>query len=114
MGATPKITVDLLRKYDRPGPRYTSYPTAVEFAETFGPADYVARLAEADRADGALSVYAHLPFCEHRCTFCGCHVVITKDRDIVATYLDHLHREIDLLASHLPHRRRVAQYHWGG
>jgi len=114
MTATPRITLELLQKYDRPGPRYTSYPTAVEFAETFGPAEYVARLAEADRNPGALSLYAHLPFCEHRCTFCGCHVVITKDQDIVAKYLGYLHREIDLLAAHLPNRRRVSQYHWGG
>jgi oxygen-independent coproporphyrinogen-3 oxidase len=114
MTATPKITIDLLQKYDRPGPRYTSYPTAVEFAETFGPAEYAERLAMADRADGALSLYAHLPFCVHRCTFCGCHVVITKDQEIVGKYLGYLHREIDLLAAHLPHRRRVSQYHWGG
>jgi oxygen-independent coproporphyrinogen-3 oxidase len=114
MTATPRITVELLQKYDRPGPRYTSYPTAVEFAESFGPADYAARLAEADRMAGPLSLYAHLPFCEHRCTFCGCHVVITKDQDVVAKYLGYLHREIDMLAAHLPHRRRVSQYHWGG
>jgi len=114
MTATPKITVDLLKAYDRPGPRYTSYPTAVEFSEAFGPAEYPARLAAADRASGPLSLYAHLPFCEHRCTFCGCHVVITKDEDIVEKYLGYLHREIDLLAAHLPNRRRVSQYHWGG
>jgi len=114
MAATPRITIDLLKKYDRPGPRYTSYPTAVEFTETFGPAEYAARLAEADRATGPLSLYAHLPFCEHRCTFCGCHVVITKDQAIVEKYLGYLHREIDLLAAHLPNRRRVSQYHWGG
>jgi oxygen-independent coproporphyrinogen-3 oxidase len=111
---TPRITVELLKKYDRPGPRYTSYPTAVEFQEAFGPAEYVARLDEADGAAGPLSLYAHLPFCEHRCTFCGCHVVITKDQDIVENYLGYLHREIDLLAAHLPNRRRVSQYHWGG
>ncbi len=114
MTATPKITVELLQKYDRPGPRYTSYPTAVEFASSFGPGEYVARLAEADRAAGSLSLYAHLPFCEHRCTFCGCHVVITKDQEIVEKYLGYLHREIDLLVEHLPNRRRVSQYHWGG
>jgi oxygen-independent coproporphyrinogen-3 oxidase len=114
MSATPKITVDLLQKYDRPGPRYTSYPTAVEFAESFGPAEYAARLGQADTLDQPLSLYAHLPFCEHRCTFCGCHVVITKDQEIVAKYLGYLHREIDMLAAALPHRRRVSQYHWGG
>jgi oxygen-independent coproporphyrinogen-3 oxidase len=114
MTASPKITLELLRRYDRPGPRYTSYPTAVEFAERYGPAEYAASLADADRGQGALSLYAHLPFCEHRCTFCGCHVVITKDQDVVEKYLGYLHREIDLLAAHLPRRRRVSQYHWGG
>ncbi|HUC42786.1 MAG TPA: oxygen-independent coproporphyrinogen III oxidase [Candidatus Sulfotelmatobacter sp.] len=114
MTATPRITVDLLRKYDRPGPRYTSYPTAVEFASTFGPAQYVSRLEEADRTEAPLSLYTHLPFCEHRCTFCGCHVVITQDPAVVTRYLGYLHREIDMLAAHLPHRRRVSQYHWGG
>ncbi len=114
MTAAPNITMELLRKHDRPGPRYTSYPTAVEFAETFGPAEYDARLAEADREAGPLSLYAHLPFCGHRCTFCGCHVVITSDDEIVETYLGYLHREIDLVAAHLPSRRRVSQYHWGG
>lgn len=114
MSATPRITVDLLRKYDRPGPRYTSYPTAVEFKESFGPEDYAARLDAADAVEGPLSLYAHLPFCEHRCTFCGCHVVITRDPEVVAKYLGYLHREIDLLAARLPHRRHVSQYHWGG
>jgi oxygen-independent coproporphyrinogen III oxidase len=114
MSTTPKITVELLKKYDKPGPRYTSYPTAVEFSETYGPAEYAARLAQADALDQPLSLYAHLPFCEHRCTFCGCHVVITKDQEIVEKYLGYLHREIDKLAAALPHRRRVSQYHWGG
>jgi oxygen-independent coproporphyrinogen-3 oxidase len=111
---TPRITLELLQKYDRPGPRYTSYPTAVEFTEAYGPDEYVARLAEANRTEGTLSLYTHLPFCEHRCTFCGCHVVITRDEDVVEKYLRYLHREVDLLAAHLPRRRRVSQYHWGG
>ncbi len=114
MSGNGRITIELLRRYDRPGPRYTSYPTAVEFNESFGPADYATRLSQADGTPGPLSLYAHLPFCEHRCTFCGCHVVITKDERIVERYLDYLHREIDLLASHLPNRRTVSQYHWGG
>ena len=92
MTETPKLTAELLQKYDRPGPRYTSYPTAVEFSESFGPAEYVAKLADADRATGPLSLYTHLPFCEHRCTFCGCHVVITQDQSIVERYLGYLHR----------------------
>lgn len=113
--ARAEVTVDLLKKYDRPGPRYTSYPTAVEFHEGFTPETYAAKLAEADTASGdPLSFYVHLPFCHERCSFCGCHVVIARDPAIATNYMGYLHREIDLLASHLPNRRRVSQYHWGG
>jgi oxygen-independent coproporphyrinogen-3 oxidase len=69
---------ELLKQYDRPGPRYTSYPTAVEFTSSFGGPDYRARLAEAaTHVDARLSLYEHMPFCGHRCTSCGCAVVIT-------------------------------------
>jgi oxygen-independent coproporphyrinogen-3 oxidase len=109
------VAVDLLRRYDRPGPRYTSYPTAVEFDDRFTEADYRARLARADEAgQEPLSLYVHLPFCAERCTFCGCNVVITRKRGVSVAYLDVLAREIDLVAEALPRRRRVAQLHWGG
>jgi oxygen-independent coproporphyrinogen-3 oxidase len=112
---TIDVTLELLKRYDRPGPRYTSYPTAVEFHDGFTAADYAERLARADeRVAEPLSFYAHLPFCEERCAFCGCHVVITRKREVAAKYLDFLHREIDLLAAALPRRRTISQYHWGG
>jgi len=105
----------LLQRYDRPGPRYTSYPTAVEFGEEYDQAAYRERLARADQAyDEPLSFYVHIPFCDERCSYCGCNVVITKKRRVAVEYLDHLHREIDLLAAELPQRRRISQYHWGG
>jgi oxygen-independent coproporphyrinogen III oxidase len=105
----------LIRRYDRPGPRYTSYPTAVEFNERFGAADYEARLADAAaRRDEPLSLYLHIPFCEARCAYCGCAVVATRKRDVAATYLEYLGREITRLAASLDGRRRVVQYHWGG
>lgn len=109
----PLIDSELLQRYDRPGPRYTSYPTAVEFSEDFGAGDYAAAL---DRLDpgSEISLYAHLPFCEHLCTFCGCHVVITRKRDVAAEYLDYLDREIDLVRRRLPPDLQVVQYHWGG
>ena len=111
----PPTTLELLARYDRPGPRYTSYPTAVEFGPDFGEAEFRARLEAADAlADAPLSLYAHLPFCEERCLFCGCNVVITKHHGVADRYLDHVIREIDLLARHLPRRRRLAQLHWGG
>jgi oxygen-independent coproporphyrinogen III oxidase len=106
---------ELIRRYDRPGPRYTSYPTAVEFHEGFGHPEYAACLeAAAGRRNDALSLYVHIPFCESRCAYCGCAVVATKKRDVAATYLDYLAREITMLAGALGGRRRVVQYHWGG
>jgi len=113
MSAAP-ATTELLARYDRPGPRYTSYPTALEFRADFGEAEQARRLAAANREDSPLSLYAHLPFCEERCLYCGCNVVITKHRDVAARYLDALLREVELLAAQLPDRRRVAQLHWGG
>jgi oxygen-independent coproporphyrinogen-3 oxidase len=106
---------DLLARYDRPGPRYTSYPTAVEFHDGVTPEVYAAQLSGADAlVSEPFSVYVHLPFCEERCAFCGCNVVITKHQDVAARYLDYLDREIDLVAACLPRRRRIAQLHWGG
>jgi oxygen-independent coproporphyrinogen-3 oxidase len=110
-----EVTLELLRRYDRPGPRYTSYPTAVEFHDGYGESDYREKLARADeQAEAPLSLYVHLPFCAQRCSFCGCHVVITRKSEVAARYLDYLHREIEMLAAALPRRRRVSQYHWGG
>jgi oxygen-independent coproporphyrinogen III oxidase len=110
-----RVPIDLLRKYDRPGPRYTSYPTAVEFHDRFGDEGYRRRLAlAAQHPDEPLSLYVHLPFCRERCTFCGCMVVITRKPDVAAKYLAYLEREVDMLADALGPRRRVVQYHWGG
>jgi oxygen-independent coproporphyrinogen-3 oxidase len=110
-------TVDLtalIERYDRPGPRYTSYPTAVEFHTGFSQADYRARLRTASASGAPLSLYVHVPFCEERCAYCGCAVIATKRHDVAATYLAYLQREIAMLAEALGTRRRVVQYHWGG
>ena len=78
----------LLARYDRPGPRYTSYPTAIEFHDGITHDLYVDRLARLNRAgDQPLSAYMHLPFCEQRCSFCGCNVVITPHREVASRYL---------------------------
>src|SRR5262249_23759565 len=82
--------VSLIRRYDRPGPRYTSYPTAVEFAAAFDELAYREQLARAAASEGPLSLYVHLPFCEERCSFCGCSVIITKKREVAAHYLSYL------------------------
>jgi oxygen-independent coproporphyrinogen III oxidase len=110
-----RVPIDLLRRYDKPGPRYTSYPTAVEFHEGFGEDAYRRRLAAAAQQPGEpLSLYVHLPFCRERCTFCGCMVVITRKPDVSVKYLGYLEREVAMLADALGSRRRVVQYHWGG
>lgn len=104
----------LLQKHDKPGPRYTSYPTAVEFHEGVDAQVAEKHLAAADAAEGPLSVYVHLPFCEKRCHFCGCHVIISPDKAPASPYLDLLKREIELIAKRLPNRRQIAQLHLGG
>ena len=108
-------TAELLARYDRPGPRYTSYPTALSFHEGVGEEEYLERLARADAlGDAPLSLYAHLPFCRERCLYCGCNVVITPHHRIARDYLANLLEELDLLARHLPRRRTLSQLHWGG
>jgi oxygen-independent coproporphyrinogen-3 oxidase len=110
-----KVTADVLAKYDRPGPRYTSYPTAVEFHESFTPQRYLEKLEEASRTpDEPLSLYVHLPFCRARCSFCGCNVIITQKEGVADAYLDQLVREIALVSERLGKRTKVVQYHWGG
>ena len=111
--AATAVDGELLAKYDRPGPRYTSYPTAVEFSEDFVAADYVRRL-QALTVDDEISLYVHVPFCEHRCHFCGCHVIATHHQEVAANYLSYLEREIALVADQREHRPKVVQYHWGG
>ena len=105
----------LIDRYDRPGPRYTSYPTAVEFHTGFSTEDYRGRLdAASTHTDQALSLYVHVPFCEHRCAYCGCAVIATRKREVAVRYLEYLEREIGMVAAALGGRRRVVQYHWGG
>lgn len=118
----PSARADIARlvaAHDRPGPRYTSYPTAVEFRTHeeggIGELDARARLARAnERAGEPLSLYVHLPFCEHRCLFCGCNVIITPHKERTLPYLELLAREADLVASLLPARRALSQLHLGG
>ncbi|MEI6226887.1 MAG: radical SAM protein, partial [Deltaproteobacteria bacterium] len=105
---------ELIQKYDRPGPRYTSYPTAPEWTDALGPEQFAAHLAKADAAPGPLSIYVHLPFCREMCRFCGCNVVATHDRTRADAYLDVLEKEVALVAKHLPNRRTFTQLHWGG
>ena len=110
-----EVTRELLMKHDKPGPRYTSYPTAPEWREDFGDGAYRSawRRASEHPAD-PLAVYVHLPFCLNRCLFCGCNVVISKKQEISDTYLDYLYKEMAMAAKELGARRTVKQLHWGG
>src|SRR6186713_3307127 len=109
------VDLDLARKYDRPVPRYTSYPTALQFQD-YGEAGPMLRHLEEGNGDGRapLSLYVHLPFCESLCWFCGCTTVITTNHGMAAKYLDYLGREIDLLGQRVHRDRRVGQLHFGG
>jgi oxygen-independent coproporphyrinogen-3 oxidase len=109
-----KVSRELLKKYDRPGPRYTSYPTAPEWSADFGPAEYEAALDLVAADDAPLSLYFHIPFCKERCRYCGCTTVITQNADRVERYIGQLDRELELVAAHFPTRKRVTQLHWGG
>jgi oxygen-independent coproporphyrinogen-3 oxidase len=104
----------LIRKYDKAGPRYTSYPTAVQFHDGFGEAEY-RQQAEASNASGRpLSLYIHIPFCDTVCFYCACNKIVTKNRRHTIPYLDHLYREIALQGVLFDRNRPVNQLHWGG
>ncbi len=105
---------ELIKRYDKSGPRYTSYPTAVQFHAGFTEADY-RRYAEASNASGnPLSLYFHIPFCDTVCFYCGCNKVVTKDRDRASPYLQRVHRELELQGALFGKNRTVDQLHWGG
>lgn len=111
MSGKLKVDLELIKKYDRPGPRYTSYPTALSFTQKVGAVDKAKALAN---CAGPLSLYLHLPFCESLCWFCGCTKVITRSRGRADYYLDLLEQEIIMHDRLLAKRHRVAQLHFGG
>ncbi|WP_457596695.1 oxygen-independent coproporphyrinogen III oxidase [Hydrogenimonas sp.] len=108
-----KIDFKQFIKYSKPGPRYTSYPTAVEFSEAFTYDDYLSRLKNRDPKK-PLSLYVHLPFCRSACYFCGCNVVFTSKEEKKSRYLDYLRREVAMLAEAMDTSSEVVQFHFGG
>jgi len=108
------VNLDLVRKYSRPGPRYTSYPTAPQFTEEFDRDRLAREIEENNRTERPLSLYFHLPFCETLCWFCGCTTITTHDQLRTKPYLTHLEKEIELMARMINPKRRVAQMHFGG
>jgi oxygen-independent coproporphyrinogen III oxidase len=105
---------DLLAKYGANGPRYTSYPTALQFREDFDPADYQRAAADPGAEETDLSLYFHIPFCDTVCFYCGCNKVATKNRARARPYLKQMIRELELQARLFNTKRPVSQLHWGG
>jgi oxygen-independent coproporphyrinogen-3 oxidase len=105
---------ELIRRYDKAGPRYTSYPTAVQFRDSFGEAEYRAAAGASNAGGAPLSLYFHLPFCDTVCYYCACNKIVTKNRKRTAPYLKRLFREIELQAALFDRSRPVDQLHWGG
>ncbi|MEA1956685.1 MAG: oxygen-independent coproporphyrinogen III oxidase [Campylobacterota bacterium] len=100
-------------KYSKPGPRYTSYPTALEFSSAYEYDEYIKKLESQD-SNRPISLYFHLPFCKNACYFCGCNVVFTSKEDKMLRYMEYLKRELKILTKHLDCKREVLQMHFGG
>lgn len=105
---------ELIRRYDQAGPRYTSYPTAVQFHDGITSTDLTSALAVSKAEQRDLSIYVHIPFCANICYYCACNKVITKDRSRSTAYLESLYREIDLISAHVGSDQVVEQLHFGG
>lgn len=109
-----EFSSELLHKYCKAGPRYTSYPTAPYFNESFGPAQWEDELRASQDTGRDISLYAHIPFCDTLCYYCGCNMIATKDYSKAESYLEVLFREIDRVAALTSKTRKVRQLHWGG
>lgn len=105
---------ELLQKYCKAGPRYTSYPTAPYFHEGFGPEQWRQELVSSQESGRDISLYVHIPFCDTLCYYCGCNMVATRDYSKAESYLDVLFREIEMTAKLISPTRVVRQLHWGG
>lgn len=116
MNSSADFDETLIRRYDRPGPRYTSYPTALQFSPTFGPDEFMAaaHAGNAHSPPKPLSIYVHVPFCASPCFYCGCNKVITRDARKGERYLEKLGRESAIVGAAFSRRRAVDQLHLGG
>jgi oxygen-independent coproporphyrinogen-3 oxidase len=115
VNASPELEVDLdlIRRLDKNGPRYTSYPTADRFTTAFNVDSYRHWMGRSDPSR-PLSLYVHIPFCNTLCFYCGCNKIVTKDKSKSARYVEYLVRELEMQAALLPGRRRLEQLHLGG
>ncbi|KHD07256.1 coproporphyrinogen III oxidase [Candidatus Thiomargarita nelsonii] len=115
MQQTTLFDIELIRRYDKAGPRYTSYPTAVQFHSRFDKSAYREYALNSNAAPlKPLSLYVHIPFCDTVCFYCACNKVATKNRSLAVPYLAHLHQEIAMQAALFNRERPVTQLHWGG
>ncbi|GAB4289039.1 MAG: oxygen-independent coproporphyrinogen III oxidase [Ignavibacteriaceae bacterium] len=110
--------VDLKKfsKYDKPGPRYTSYPPAPHFNEKFTHEDFMDEIVKTNYGENLpdLSLYFHIPYCDTLCFFCGCNMLVTRNRERIKEYIKYVQKEIDIVRAYLLPDRKVAQHHWGG
>ncbi|WKJ92106.1 oxygen-independent coproporphyrinogen III oxidase [Methylomonas montana] len=114
MDQSIKFDLDLIKRYDKSGPRYTSYPTALELHEGFGEAEYLKHIEKSNAAGGPLSLYFHIPFCDTVCFYCACNKIVTKNRAHAVPYLENLCKEIAMQGKLFDNSRPVNQLHWGG
>ncbi len=114
MDQSVEFDLSLIKRYDHAGPRYTSYPTALELHDGFGEHDYRQQIEQSNANGGPLSLYFHIPFCDTVCYYCACNKIITKNRKHAERYLKNLHHEIELQAQLFDSNRSVNQLHWGG
>ena len=112
--STLHVDLELVKKYNVAGPRYTSYPPATKFSNTIDWVELDARIEANNRTERDLSIYFHIPFCESLCWFCGCTTVITTNHDKGGDYITYLEREVSRMASRLNSSRKVVQLHFGG
>ena len=105
---------DLIVRYGGRGPRYTSYPTALQFNDELTEVDYKAKAQESNDSDVPLSLYVHIPFCHSLCYYCGCNKIVTRNEERVSRYMDMLYREIDMQSKLFDRKRKVEQLHFGG
>jgi oxygen-independent coproporphyrinogen-3 oxidase len=109
-----KVNLDLVKKYNVPGPRYTSYPPATQFTDEISAEVFREKIRANNERERGLSLYFHLPFCQTLCWFCGCTTVITTDQKKSGDYLQYLEREMDLVKPLVNPKRKAVQLHFGG
>ena len=114
MNSAPVWDKDLIHRYNHSGPRYTSYPTAVQFDSSFDIQKYHQNAQTSASSIKPLSLYFHIPFCSHVCYYCACNKIVTKHRDRSNIYLEYLFREIEMQSALYSHEQRVEQLHFGG